>query len=149
MRQFVLAPALYLTNWHPESQSLVWMSPYKFLQLSGTPEIWSRESLEKLKSRMRKGLELDPLFLDVIYNTGQVIAHEGRHRAKAAIELGIEEIPVIIYHRNISGGYVPVIGPKKIAKPLSIDELKKQPFISWGTVFKTDKVSEPSGVDYV
>lgn len=50
--------------------------------------------------RIRKGLEIDPLFLDIDVETGQVVSQEGIHRAIAAKNLNVSEIPVILYAKE-------------------------------------------------
>ena len=55
---------------------------------------------------MKKGVEIDPLFVDIEPKYCTITSHEGRHRAKVASELGIEEVPVLIYCRNRDRGYV-------------------------------------------
>ena len=121
--KFVVAKAPHLTKWHPESQKLVWMNPRKFLEV--TPlTYYDRGQLKKLKDRLRKGLPLDPLWMDVD-KTGFIWAHEGRHRAKAAIDLEIMKVPVILYHNRTTEGktrYYDI--EKREIKPVTVDRLK-------------------------
>lgn len=78
---------------------IVHMSPDKFLRLAAKlpDELYSKESLEKLKDRMSKGLPIDPLVLIVDMKKKKVTGHEGRHRATVAKKLGISIVPVLIY----------------------------------------------------
>lgn len=78
---------------------LVWMSPEKFLRLcSPLPDYaMSEKSYWNLRDRMKKGLPVDFLVLEIDVNKRKVIGHEGRHRATVSKELGIAKVPVLIY----------------------------------------------------
>lgn len=78
---------------------LVMMSPEKFLRLAAKLDdrFYSKESLDNLRKRMREQQPIDHLCLGVDMERKKVINHEGRHRAKAALELGIEEVPVFVF----------------------------------------------------
>ena len=67
------------------------MTPDAFLQQSRplTIDEVSRENIDLLKQHMESGKTLDPLAL---YKN---MLEDGRHRANAAKELGIEEVPVL------------------------------------------------------
>jgi len=75
---------------------LVWMSPTQYL--NSVKELVideeSRETIDGLKDRMEKGLDVDPLQINT---DGK---EDGRHRANAARELGIKQVPVIDYRRS-------------------------------------------------
>lgn len=60
-----------------------------------------------LKDRIKEGIAFDPPFLDFDVALEEITAHEGRHRAKAAKELGIKEYPVLIFFRQ-SGEFIDV-----------------------------------------
>jgi len=91
---YPLAPR---SEWHGEANfeqtggRMVTMSPDEFLAkakpLTMDPE--SRENIDILKKHIQDGKTLDPLQL---YKDGK---EDGRHRAIAAKELGITEVPVI------------------------------------------------------
>lgn len=104
--RYISAPAPELTQYHPESQKLVWMSPERYLSLVGVEYNLDRGTgddlviIGKLMKRIRKGLEIDPLFLDIDVETGQVVSQEGIHRAIAAKNLNVSEIPVILYAKE-------------------------------------------------
>lgn len=51
----------------------------------------SRDNIDDLKAHIESGRTLDPL---VIYADGK---EDGRHRAYAAMELGIPRVPVIVF----------------------------------------------------
>ena len=51
----------------------------------------SRDNIDELKKHIQAGRTLDPL---VIYSDGK---EDGRHRAYAAQELGIEQVHVILF----------------------------------------------------
>ncbi len=67
-----------------------------------------RDKVKKLAERIKKGLDIDPLFLWVPYNEDEdgkeypshripvALDAEGRHRAMASRSLHLEEIPVIV-----------------------------------------------------
>ena len=69
----------------------------------------TRENIDDLKRHIEEGGELDPL---AIYPNGK---EDGRHRANAAKELGIEQVPVLTWDadepmRKAGGGLVNKIG---------------------------------------
>ena len=101
MPRYVMAHSPQLEDWHPEAQVLVEMSPDAFSRALGTAmegfeHFKDKETVERLKSRMSEGLEIDPGYIDYDPFKNQVVRHEGRHRADAAKELGIN-MPVIVY----------------------------------------------------
>ena len=53
------------------------------------------ENVEDLRNHIEEGNQLDPL---TIYEGGQ---EDGRHRALAAIDLGIEQVPVILFGEQV------------------------------------------------
>lgn len=53
------------------------------------------ENVEDLRNHIEEGRQLDPL---TIYETGQ---EDGRHRALAAIDLGIDQVPVLLFGEQI------------------------------------------------
>jgi hypothetical protein len=79
---------------------LVWMDPAKYLAKVRPLKIddVSRENIDDLKNHILSGRRLDPL---VIYKNGK---EDGRHRANAAIELGIKKVPVILFENRIAEG---------------------------------------------
>jgi hypothetical protein len=95
-------------DYYPEAQKLVHMHPDTFLKHAhgDAPENeWirngiSRSKVDRMKEHIQAGKPLDAPFLDVDVRTGEVGTHEGRHRSIASRELGIERVPVILYHRN-------------------------------------------------
>jgi hypothetical protein len=93
-----------LLHYKSASQELVLMSPDEFLRLAGSGPYG--EADPKLRKRMSGGRPLDALFLEVNAATGNVTGHEGRHRAAVAKELGISEVPVILYHQDEKGRHV-------------------------------------------
>lgn len=66
----------------------------------------SKEAIAKYKKRIIEGKPVGTPFIQVDAKTGKIYQHEGRHRAQAAKELGVEKIPVeIIYDK--SRDYIP------------------------------------------
>jgi predicted ABC-type ATPase len=62
-----------------------------------------RERVDAVKKLMQEKQPLDAVWYDIDITTGKVTNQEGRHRAYAAYELGINRIPLIIYFRNSEG----------------------------------------------
>ena len=97
---YIEASAGYLYTYKPKSIRKVYMYPSVFLGLAaGRPGF--QDVIEDLKDKILSRTPLDPLFFDVDIDTGKVLAHEGRHRAKTAQELGIEKVPVILYFKKL------------------------------------------------
>jgi len=89
-----------IIGYRPKSEKLMWMTPQQFRSLTTDPISYDEPSLTKLKQRMKRGDPIDACWLDVDSKTWRVQRHEGRHRAKAAQELGIEKIPVILFSKD-------------------------------------------------
>lgn len=72
---------------------IVWMSPDEYIARVRPLEMdeTSRDNIDDLISHIASGFPLDPL---KIYHDGK---EDGRHRAYAAKELGIEQVPVIMF----------------------------------------------------
>jgi hypothetical protein len=77
-----------------------WMPPDEYLSRVRPLVIddVSRDNIDDLKAHIEDGRVLDPL---VIYGSGK---EDGRHRANAAKELGIKQVPVIIFPPNLNEG---------------------------------------------
>jgi hypothetical protein len=74
--------------------SLVYMSPEQYLSKVAPLDVNSpdtQENVQDLVDHIKSGGTLDPL---VIYKNGK---EDGRHRALAAISLGIKKVPVIVF----------------------------------------------------
>ena len=87
-------PADRWTNTLGQNDHLIQnMTPDEFLNQSRPLKIdaESRENIDALKKHIQEGKQLDPLEL------GAKGKEDGRHRAIAAKELGIKEVPVINY----------------------------------------------------
>lgn len=105
--QFKAKETPALTKYRPYAQKLVWMSPQRFLEIAPEPAMWSEAHIRYLKDTMLRGEEIEPLWMDIFSETCQVWRHEGRHRARAAMELGIEKVPVIVYcMSSFTGGFI-------------------------------------------
>lgn len=78
---------------------IVWMPPEKFLKLvNPLPDYqMSEKSYWNIKRRIENKLPLDFLVLKIDPEKKKVIGHEGRHRATVAKEMGIKEVPVLIW----------------------------------------------------
>ena len=76
---------------------VVMMNPQEYLD-SVSPlkdDELTLENIQDLQTHIEEGHQLDPL---VIYETGK---EDGRHRARAAINLGIDKVPVILFGKQI------------------------------------------------
>jgi len=80
-------------TYHEDGGKLVSMSPKEYLDVVKPLKMddESRENIDILKEHIQSGKTLDPL---LIRANGK---EDGRHRAYAAMELGIKEVPVIAY----------------------------------------------------
>lgn len=108
-----------LYGWKPRSQVYMAMSPQRFIALSKaiwqgghrlgepyTDDEWRgiqrrlRERNTAVAERMRRGEALDAAFLDYDQVQRRFTAQEGAHRATAAIDHGLAEIPVIVFVKD-------------------------------------------------
>ncbi len=78
---------------------IVEMTPDEFLEAAAplTIDDVSRENIDDLKRHIQEGRRLDPLNL---YEGATVRDSDGRHRAIAARELGIKQVPVISFRAS-------------------------------------------------
>ena len=76
--------------------SLVWMSPQEYLGRVRPLKIddVSDDNIQSLVDHIQNGNTLDPL---AIYADGK---EDGRHRANAAIRLGIKKVPVLVFAKE-------------------------------------------------
>jgi len=77
------------------------VSPMEYLSLVNKLDISDEETQENindLSDMMEKGQKIDPPTLYVYGD--QVIDHDGRHRAYAAIKLGINKMPVLVIDKE-------------------------------------------------
>ncbi len=88
------------SDYESRGGKVVRMSPQEYLDQVRPLDVdeVSRENIEELKQHIESGKRLDPL---AIYADGK---EDGRHRAYAAKELGISEVPVLDFRTDkISG----------------------------------------------
>ena len=103
---YPLAP---VTEWHGDANyketggHIDWMTPDEFLSRVRPLEIddVSRENIDNIKAHIVSGKTLDPLAL---YENGK---EDGRHRAVAAKEVGIAEVPVLSWKKQFFQGAGP------------------------------------------
>lgn len=86
----------------PKSQVFVMMDPKEYLRLTTPPdqpyeELGKEEVVAALEARMEADLPIDPAYLRVDLRKNRVVGQEGRHRAWAAIRLGLPAIPVVVF----------------------------------------------------
>ena len=76
--------------------NIVQMSPEEFLQKSPNLELdeVAQENIDDLKDMILNNRKIDPLNLYI--KDGEIVDHDGRHRATAAQQLGITSVPVLI-----------------------------------------------------
>ena len=112
---------------------VVEMTPDEFLSRAKPLEMdeETRENVDDLKRHIQEGKKLDPL---AIYenNVTNVRASDGRHRAIAAKELGLEKVPVLDFTLDEQARFRLKEGEGRIAedKKLSADVKKKQKAMS-------------------
>lgn len=80
------------------------IDPKTFLKAVQNDPNWTpafgADSMKNIKKRIENGESIDKPFLFIIRYTKfkpKIIAHQGRHRAVTARELGLKEIPVEVY----------------------------------------------------
>jgi hypothetical protein len=125
--RFMIDDRSPIIGYKPNYRQLIWMSPDQFLKLCVPPMEWYEPSLAWLRKQFREGKPVEPLFLDIRTRTGEAYKHEGRHRAKVCKELGIERIPVFVYHRD-SEGYLTEPTRQYKAGELRLSRKKKREF---------------------
>lgn len=85
---------------------LIYMNPQDFLSVAMSGH--SSEKMDGIKNLISENIQFNEIpFLNFIHDgegTAQVTGHEGRHRAKILIELGIHEMPVLLRHRYDENG---------------------------------------------
>lgn len=101
-------------NYEQTGGKLVMMSPDEYLSKVRPLDIdeTSRENIDDLKQHILSGRKLDPLKIDA---QGR---EDGRHRAHAARELGIKQVPVLTWPRKADGGDVTDLGQVREQKQL-------------------------------
>ncbi len=90
-------------EWHGDADfaarggKVVMMNPQEYIDSVRplTRDDETLENVEDLRNHIEEGRQLDPL---TIYETGQ---EDGRHRALAAIDLGIDQVPVLLFGEQI------------------------------------------------
>lgn len=97
---------MFQTDGYKNKLRITKVDPKKFLyewvpqkHPNDPTEGYNRQVIERIKQSLRDKKPVETPFIDLDVKTGQVDAHEGRHRANAAIELGIQEIPVWVVSR--------------------------------------------------
>ena len=115
-------------NYEQTGGKMVMMSPDEYLSKVRPLDIdeASRDNIDDLKQHILSGRKLDPLKIDA---QGR---EDGRHRAHAARELGIKQVPVLTWPRaeRASGGYVPAATlpvPRRLAVAAPLQPASAQP----------------------
>ena len=103
---------------------------------------WPRETLAWLKNKMKKGEDVGVPFLDYKTKWKGGPSWDGRSRAMAAKQLGIQKIPVVVYG-NPSGGKREDVDLEKAFDIL----LARQRALKWQTRGLDDLLKEEVG-DY-
>lgn len=95
----------WLTDAYKGKMVVALITPDEFLMLATGGDIrdlkskYSQENIKNLAEKMKKGTPIDTMFL-ITAEDGRVFTFEGRHRAMAAIEAGIKQIPVYVYRNG-------------------------------------------------
>lgn len=85
---------------------LIYINPkdFLFVAMSGHYD----EKMSRIKELIKENTNFNEIpFLNFVHDgegTARVTGHEGRHRAKALMELGITEMPVLLRHRYDENG---------------------------------------------
>jgi hypothetical protein len=89
----------------PTDAELVYMSPQEYLakvaesqktDFSKLPfPIRKPKTIEKIRKALKQGEDIDTPWIKI--KNGKIVDQEGRHRATAALEEGVEQIPVFVY----------------------------------------------------
>jgi hypothetical protein len=91
----------------PRGAKLVFMSPQEYLdqvaaiqktRFENLPHpVKNEKTIEKLRKAIRANESIETPWLTV--KKGKIVDQEGRHRATAALQEGVEQIPVFIYEK--------------------------------------------------
>lgn len=79
---------------------IAYMTPDDFLSLTtseGGRQIVERHSKELDAEKLGEATRWQPIQLNIDHETGEVQGHEGRHRAVAMRNAGVEQIPVLLF----------------------------------------------------
>ena len=114
---------------------IVWVEPDDFINATTTTDEF-RERLREEAGDLdveRLANQSQPIYLNVDFETGQIVGHEGRHRMLALQKAGVKKVAVIIdaFHDD-----------RHHTKPISTMRLKGQKFESYrqGTNFYLDNM---------
>jgi len=79
--------------------------PSEFLEATTTPDelaAMREQEFTKLNKRRLADFE-QPIFLEINFETGKIIGHEGRHRMMALQDAGVSEVPVVFINGDWGG----------------------------------------------
>lgn len=79
---------------------IAYMTPDDFLNLTtseGGRQIVEQHSKELDAEKLGEATRWQPIQLNINHETGEVLGHEGRHRAVAMRNAGVEQIPVLLF----------------------------------------------------
>lgn len=118
--QFIpqLPPKFGNINYRERGGETITTTPKQYLAACPRLEIdvGSQNKIDQLKMKIKSGGSIDPpaLFL----KNGQVIRHDGRHRAVAAMQLGIDRIPAILI--PVEGELTKQVGAQRTGRPVQL-----------------------------
>lgn len=91
----------------PKNAKLIMMSPQDYLDQVAAAQkkafsdlpypVRKPKTVEKLRKAIRAGETIETPWLT--YKNGKIVDQEGRHRALAALQEGVEKIPVFVYEK--------------------------------------------------
>lgn len=118
--QFIpqIPPRFGNTNYQERGGEIIVTTPQKYL--AACPrldvDVGSQNKIDQLKMKIKAGEPIDPpaLFL----KNERVVRHDGRHRAVAAMQLGIDHIPAIIV--PLEGELTTHVQSQKTGKPVQL-----------------------------
>lgn len=125
-------------------QILIYMNPQDFLSVAMSGHC--DDKMNNIKELVQNHIEFNEIpFLNFIHDgegTARVTGHEGRHRAKILIELGITEMPVLLRHSYDENGQAMLWHTMNSDKNQFNDEWPERLYGERGSSSETNKNSK-------
>ena len=108
------------SNYKEQGGKIIQATPDEFLSLARDLKMDDevRDNVDDLKRTMESGRKVDPA--TIYLKDGEIVGHDGRHRAIAAQELGIKDFPILVLdesHKPITAKSLKELNLSKQAKP--------------------------------